>query len=108
MVKHFYVIKDEIVGFMEPVLEVNSDIAIRNFKKSMFKLLTEEELCSVPIDDFNLYEIGTFNLNSGEITSCEPKLVYTGVRCIRDFDNYMAKRKNMVMDKKEDMPNEIS
>lgn len=91
MVKHVFCVKDEIVGFMSPIIETNSDVAIRNFKYSMMRLLVDED-SACPVDDYNLYEIGTFNMDNGELISCEPKLIYTGVRVIKEYNAINIKK----------------
>lgn len=90
MVKHIFVVKDELVGFTSSlILEDNVDSAIRQFKHSIKTLLISDDFA--PVGDINLYELGIFNTRTASIESHEPKLVYMGYRVKDELESEMNK-----------------
>lgn len=65
-----YSFKDVKIGFMEPFLQKNSEVAKRTFETT---LTTEKNILSSYKNDIELWKIATFNENTGEI---EPDLKY--------------------------------
>lgn len=59
-----YVIKDQKAGFMNPFLQPNELVAIRNFSQTCKDESTN--LAKYP-EDYSLWEIGEFNHDTGEI-----------------------------------------
>lgn len=64
MVKYFYSIKDELVGFNDPILMVNDDVAVRTFTASVNQI---DELKN-NAKDYSLYVVGSFDSASGSIS----------------------------------------
>lgn len=67
MLKFFYSIKDELVGFNDPILMVNDSIAIRVFTSSVN---TIDELKN-NAKDYSLYCLGSFDSDTGLIESAD-------------------------------------
>lgn len=67
--------KDNITGFTTPTFELNDNVAIRNFK---FALNNKDSLLYANAKDFDLYMLGVFDSEKGEITPCLPTIVVTG------------------------------
>ena len=65
-------IRDNLVGFLRPVVEVNQSVAIRNFRDGF------EQLPDKTKDDYSLFCIGEFDDQTGEITPCTPNVVCHG------------------------------
>jgi len=71
MLKLFSIYDGKIRSFMRPFLDAHTGSALRSF----------EEACKEPSSpfakfpqDFVMYEIGTFNEESGEVISYSPKI----------------------------------
>ena len=73
-------IRDNLVGFLRPVVEVNQSVAIRNFRDGFSQMPDNTK------DDYSLFYIGDFDDQTGEITSCTPKLVCHGSQFIDGGD----------------------
>lgn len=73
-------IRDNLVGFLRPIVEVNQSVAIRNFRDGF------EQLSDKTKDDYSLFCIGEFDDQTGEITPCAPKLVCHGSQFIDGGD----------------------
>lgn len=65
-----YAFKDVLIGFMEPFLQQNRAVAIRSFRQTM---LREDAGIARYQKDIELWKLGTFNEETGEIT---PSLEY--------------------------------
>lgn len=63
MIKTFYSLKDELVGFNAPMLMENDDVAIRNLAGA---LRSNEEL-TFNAKDYSLYKLGTLDTETGSI-----------------------------------------
>lgn len=59
-----YCIKDEKVGFLQVMQDTNDMTAIRNFE---FAVNRDDSLYKSNKSDFNLYKIGEFFSDSGEV-----------------------------------------
>lgn len=64
MIHGIYVIKDEKVGFLNVMQDVNDFSAVRNFRFAMTKT---DSLYNANRSDFKLYKIGNFDTTSGMI-----------------------------------------
>ena len=67
-----YSVKDQLVGFMSPTLDKNDDTAKRNFKTSVNRFDHDGDYI---VNDLALYCIGKFDVDTGVIESCDPKLI---------------------------------
>lgn len=65
-----YAFKDVLIGFMEPFLQQNRAVAMRSFQQTM---TNENSGISRYQKDIELWKIGNFNEETGEIT---PELEY--------------------------------
>lgn len=84
MIYKVYSIRDVNVGFMTPVCEINEACAVRNFEFAVGK---ENTLLYSHAKDYDLYEIGTYDDESGLLTSTIPKIVISGVDAKRGVIN---------------------
>lgn len=66
MIYNVYCIKDTKVGFLSPYLQPNDAVAIRDFTTV---INNEGTGVSINYTDMELYKIGTFDLNTGILTS---------------------------------------
>lgn len=57
-----YVMKDEKVGFLNPMADTNDGTAIRNFKHA----IENNAIMHCNPKDFSLYKIGSFDSSDGE------------------------------------------
>lgn len=65
MIYGVYAIRDAKVGFLSPTVEINDDIAQRNFENAI--LNADHSLFFTHPDDFSFYRLGSFNSDSGAI-----------------------------------------
>lgn len=70
-----YAIKDNYVGFLDPVISKNDNEAIRLFK---FGLSQPDTLHYSNRQDYDLYKVGEFDNETGVLTPCTPTILYTG------------------------------
>lgn len=71
MIFNVYSIRDELSGFMTPVLEANDAIAMRSFRHAC-DLQPDSSLMSWKPTDYTLFRIATFDSESGVITPISP------------------------------------
>ena len=64
-----FAIKDNLVGFLRPLTELNQAVAIRNFRDA-FSTLPDESRA-----DYTLYHIGEFDDVTGELAPLSPSIV---------------------------------
>ena len=65
--KYFlYAVKDTKVGFMPPFIQVNEAVAVREFGNMINKVGSQ---LNINYNDMELYELGSFDLNNGDIVS---------------------------------------
>ena len=76
MIYNVYSMRDEFAGFIQPTFELNDNIAMRNFK---FAINRPDTIIYANPKHFDLYMIGTFNTETGELKKIEPKIVCTGL-----------------------------
>lgn len=69
MVYGIYSIRDNLVGFMSPVVDVNENTARRNFARAVNQ--ADSALDFSP-NDFDLYKLGSFDDQTGVIEPCLP------------------------------------
>lgn len=91
MIYGVYSIRDAKTGFLCPTVEINDDIAQRNFENAI--LNADHSLFFTHPDDFSFYRLGSFDSNSGELEApalpvfiCSASSVY-GLRDKRGDDH---------------------
>lgn len=67
MLYEIFAIKDTKVGFMNPTVEANQNVAIRNFSYAMN---VKDSLFTFRPSDFEFYKLGTFDTDIGSVTPC--------------------------------------
>ena len=65
-----FAIRDSKVGFMAPTVEQNAPAAVRNFEHAV---QNSASLMNSHPGDYDLYQIGTFDSDSGEIEKQLPE-----------------------------------
>lgn len=68
MIYGVYAIRDAKVGFLSPTVEINKDIAQRNFEYAI--LNSDHSLFFTHPDDFSFYRLGFFDSDSGTLEPC--------------------------------------
>lgn len=64
MILNVYSIRDVKSGYMNPTFEINDAVAMRNFQ---FACQNTDSLLFAACSDFELYQIGRFDTESGTI-----------------------------------------
>lgn len=72
MEQRLYSIRDRKSGYLPPVVDVNDETAKRNFA---FAIQRGDSMYLAFPDDYDLYFVGTYETESGEITPCNPLFV---------------------------------
>ena len=67
-----YSIRDVHTGFMQPTIEQNDAVASRNFSHAVMQ---SASLMNSHAKDYSLYCIGEFELETGEMIPCIPRIV---------------------------------
>ena len=66
MIYGVFAIKDTLVGFMQPFIQLNKATAVREFKH----IINGSSHVADNFENMELYSLGTFNQDTGELTSC--------------------------------------
>lgn len=74
-----YSIRDRHTGFMTPMADTNDNTAIRNFHYA----LQQNNTFHTSPGDFDLYCVGEFDPDTGELTGSLPRVVATGIEVIK-------------------------
>lgn len=72
MKQRVYAIRDKKAGFLSPLVDVNDETAKRNFG---FAVQRGDSMFLAFPDDYDLYFIGEYETESGEISPCKPLFV---------------------------------
>ncbi|WGL31294.1 nonstructural protein [Dipodfec virus UOA04_Rod_862] len=79
MIFQVYSVRDHLTGFMTPVLEQNEAVAVRNFSMACDRLKVDSSVMAWRPSDFALYQIGSFDSDSGLVAPLSPpKLICNG------------------------------
>ncbi len=71
-----YSIRDNLTGFLTPVVEQNDNSARRNFEHAIAQ---PQSLMNSHVSDYDLYKIGLFDTDTGLIENISPiELVVSG------------------------------
>lgn len=65
MIMGVYAMRDSLSGFMQPTIEQNDAIAVRNFRHAV---LNPDSVLFSSAKDFDLCKLGSFDTSSGLIT----------------------------------------
>ena len=81
MKQRLYSIRDKKVGYMQPVFRQNDAAAIRDFVATV-SLSDAESMLNLCPSDFDLYFVGYFDDESGELEHCLPVYLASGEKAI--------------------------
>lgn len=70
-----YCYRDQKVGFMPPQADQNDNTAIRGFA---YAINSRDGLMNFSPKDYDLYKVGEFDTETGQLTPCTPALVVSG------------------------------
>lgn len=74
-----YAIRDQLVGYMQPTIAVNDDVALRQFSVLINQDKSGTLLTATP-QYFDLYKIGEYDDDDGSLKAVKPvQLVVTGI-----------------------------
>lgn len=76
-----YAIRDQKVGFMAPTVDQSDQSAIRNFS---YAINGNDGIMNYSPKDFDLFKVGEFDTEKGEIIPCMPENICSGVSVIGD------------------------
>lgn len=74
-VRNLYAIKDIKTGFSDPCVQLNDAAAGRSFERSIPRIADELQ---VPISDLQLWRIGRYDVDSGQLIPDNPSLLVDG------------------------------
>lgn len=83
MTKNIYCIRDDLNGFMPPFLAPSDAYAKRDFSAAVNNEKSSNAIAFSP-NDFALYNMGTFDLDTGKFQCGLPELVCRGGALIAD------------------------
>lgn len=89
-----FCVKDKKVGFTDPVCLSSSQQAVREFGVFLAQVDSDPDVYHIPANDFQLWHIGSFDLDSGVISPISPEL-------IADADSMIFKKEVLVDEKPE-------
>lgn len=72
MKRPVYCIRDKKSGFIQPTVDQNDETAKRNFA---FAVQRSDSIFLAFPDDYDLYKVGEFDSDSGEMVGCLPEFV---------------------------------
>ncbi len=81
MIKGVYSIRDSKVGYLLPTADNNDSVAVRNFAAACKH---PDSLLQTNPQDFDLYCIGQFDDDSGELIPCTPKFIAHATDFVRE------------------------
>lgn len=82
-VRKLYAIKDVKSGFSDPCVQVNDAVAGRGFERSVPHMADD---LGVPVSDLQLWRIGAYDVDSGQLIPENPVLLIDGANLkVGDF-----------------------
>lgn len=84
MILNVYAVRDLMAGYLQPTLDINDEVAARNFKYAITKPDTLE---FSNIQDFDLVCIGTYDNDLGIISGTPERIVVKGSSLLRGDNN---------------------
>lgn len=104
MIYGIYCVRDLKSGFTAPMLDLNDDVAIRNFKDSCLNVKLNPSMFYNPAD-YSLYKLGEYDTEAGKIDLLpERKFLeeaYSFVEA-RDYTPFITYKMENVNERKED------
>lgn len=76
-----YCVRDSLLGFGMPVLRDNDAVASRAFE---FDVTRDDSPYKLHPEQIQLYHIGEFDTESGELVSSSPKLVSSAIDFVKE------------------------
>lgn len=76
-----YSVRDNKVGFGAPFVDMSNQTAIRGFA---FAVNQKSEVMSFAPEDYDLYRVGSFDTEKGEVEHCMPEFLVSGVSMMKD------------------------
>lgn len=83
MLVNLYSIRDRKAGFLVPTHDINDETAQRNFAYAIQR--ADSMYLAFP-DDYDLYYVGQYDTDSGEIAGCIPRHVCSARSCLSVSD----------------------
>lgn len=80
MILNLYCVRDLTTGFNQPWCDKSDEVAIRGFAFSM----NSNDIMGFRPSDFQLWQVGTFDTDKGDVEHIIPCLVMRGEDCIGD------------------------
>lgn len=80
MIVSMFSVRDLQSGFNQPWIDKNDECAIRGFSYSM----KSNDIMGFRPSDFQLFKVGTFDMETGAVDSCLPKLIVKGEDVVGD------------------------
>lgn len=71
MIKTLFSLKDKLSGFTDPFVDVNGPMCMRHIRNS----LKQQSDFSLNPEDFELWQVGTFNTETGAFECDSKKLI---------------------------------
>lgn len=102
MIRRLYSVRDDLTGFSNVIADDGDELAIRGFTSTVNRMLSADSSCTPYVDDLSIWFIGTFDTDTGIVTSASPEVLIRG-KVIRY--NY-ERDKSLTMKKKEDLVDE--
>lgn len=81
---------DSMQGFKNIAIVPNIDVGKRGFVNSCTYMLRLDNDESLAVSDLRLYHVGDFNLDTGEITPCNPVVVATPPTSVDTVDEVVS------------------
>lgn len=73
-------IRDQKVGFMPPQADQSEQSAIRGFSYA----INNGDIMNFSAKDFDLFKVGEFNPETGEVTGCNPENICSGISVLNE------------------------
>lgn len=81
MITNVYAMRDSMQGFLQPTFDLNDNLAKRNFT---FALTRKDTLLYARKQDFDLFKIGSYDSDTGLLTSITPECILQGASVNED------------------------
>lgn len=75
MIYPVYAVRDKLAGFGAPEIALNDSMMIRSFGQR----INNESLYQYSPSDYDLYRIGTYNVDTGEFKAIMPEFIKSGL-----------------------------
>lgn len=75
-----YAVRDSLIGFGLPLLRDNDAVASRSFEYD----ISNNEIYKTRPQDYQLYKLGSFDTETGELEKCSPVLIASAIDFIKE------------------------